>query len=95
MTTPSEPNSNEHSATMPIDCRISPEQSRWLIQAIASVRPDPLDCDDCYAHMAEFVETELSGQPVSEALRRVEHHLTQCPCCADEHAALVTAMKSL
>ena len=74
---------------------ISNDQTRSLLSSIASVQVDELDCDSCFDHMAEFVETELTGIDVPEALQKVQRHLNQCACCNDEHNALLEGLRAL
>lgn len=74
---------------------ISIDQTKSLLHYVASVQTDTLDCDSCFDHMAEFVEQELAGKEIPEALHAVQLHLSQCACCNDEHTALVEALMSL
>ncbi len=75
--------------------KISDEQTKYLLALIASTEADELDCDDCFKQMAEFVERELAGAELSDAMQRVARHLSQCECCNDEHDALMGALKAL
>jgi len=75
--------------------KISNEQTKALLVYIASSMPDQFDCDGCLDHLAEFVELELNGVEIPEALKRVEIHLEQCACCGDEHNALVEGLQAL
>lgn len=74
---------------------ISREQSDFLVEMIATVQPDALDCDGCFQLMAEFVELQLLSREIPEAMRCVERHLEQCVCCRDEYKALLDALQSL
>lgn len=74
---------------------ISNDQTKSLLSYVAGTRSDDIDCDRCFDHMAEFVEAELAGVAVPEALRKVERHLSQCACCADEHNALLEGLRAL
>ena len=74
---------------------ISHDQTKSLLSFIASAKPDELDCDSCFEQMAEFVETELAGVEIPEALKKIERHLNQCACCNDEHNALLEVLQSL
>jgi predicted anti-sigma-YlaC factor YlaD len=62
---------------------------------IASSQPDSLDCDGCFAQIAEFAELELASKDIPEALQAVKTHLEQCICCKDEYAALLEALREL
>jgi len=75
--------------------KISNEQTKALLDLVASSKPDQIDCDGCLEHIAEFVEHELTGAEISEALKIVEVHLDQCACCDDEHNALMEGLRVL
>lgn len=74
---------------------ISKQQAESLLAFVASAKADAIDCDECFATMAEFVEHELSGQELPAAMQAIQRHMDQCACCKDEHNALVTALKEL
>ncbi|MEM6471016.1 MAG: hypothetical protein AAF802_15765 [Planctomycetota bacterium] len=73
--------------------KLSKEQTKTLLDYVAVAQPDELDCDGCLEHLAEFVELELMGKEIPEALKKVERHLEQCPCCQDEHNALLEGLR--
>ena len=75
--------------------QINPQQTATLLSMVAAAKPDEVDCDGCFDHMAEFVELELTGEELPEAMDKVRRHLDQCMCCNDEHNALLEALKSL
>lgn len=75
--------------------KICEAQTNYLLSMIASTKPDGLGCDECFNHMAEFVERELAGVDLSDAMQRVARHLSQCECCDYEHDALVEALGAL
>ena len=75
--------------------KLTIEQTKTLLNYIASCKTDDIDCDACFEHMAEFVEHELLGSEISQALLQVERHVDQCPCCDDEHNALVEALQAI
>lgn len=72
---------------------LSKEQTRALIHMLATAGPDEIDCDQCYEHFAEFVEQQLLGEESSKWSQQVEDHIDQCPCCGDEHRALMEALQ--
>lgn len=75
--------------------KLSSLETKMLLGIISTARPDAIQCDGCLESMAEFVELELSGSEIPEAMAKVRHHLDQCMCCNDEHAALLQALQSL
>ena len=74
---------------------ISKEQTESLLAYVASAGSDELDCDGCFEFMAEFVEHEIAEREIPEALMIVQRHLEQCPCCNDEHEALLAGLHAL
>jgi hypothetical protein len=45
-------------------------------------------CDECFAHLDEYVELELAGQPADERIPGMRAHLQGCPACREEYDAL-------
>ncbi len=74
---------------------LSSEQVKDLIDLVATTQDDPLDCDGCLAHIAEFAEAQLTGRSLNTALESVQRHLESCGCCRDEHEALLAALSTL
>ena len=71
------------------------EQINSLIDQVVGTEPDELDCDGCFAQLAEFADRELSNLAIPQALKVVETHLAQCTCCRDEYAALLEGLRAL
>ena len=65
------------------------------MRMVVDSRPDCLDCDGCFDHIAEFAERELKARPLNEALKNVEVHLKQCPCCQAEYQVLLEGLQEL
>jgi predicted anti-sigma-YlaC factor YlaD len=74
---------------------LSDDQIKSLVEKIASVEAEPLDCDGCFEHLAEFAELALANREVPEALKAVEAHLRQCECCQAEFEALMDGLRAL
>ncbi len=74
---------------------LSKEQIDKLLGLVKSCKPDCLNCDECFAYIAEFAEVQLTARSVPEALVAVETHLGQCPCCRDEYKALVEGLQAM
>ena len=68
-------------------------QVQKLLTAVSRAVPDQLDCDGCFALVAELADAEKRGDDVSQALRAARNHFSQCPCCAYEYAALLEALQ--
>ncbi len=69
----------------------------WLEQ-IYSTRDEETDCENFREVLPAYVDFEVtnSGQtPTGDRLELVTGHLTHCPDCAEEHAALFTVARML
>jgi len=47
------------------------------------------------ADLAEFVEVQLTGKPLGDALQAVHEHLERCHDCTDEYHVLRQALAAL
>lgn len=74
---------------------LSNKQLSELVKLASTAEADGLDCDGCFAHLAEFAELELARKEVPEALKTVESHLRECQCCKAEFEALIEALRNL
>lgn len=74
---------------------ITNEQISKLMNMIATVQPDKLDCDGCSEHIAEFAETQLLGKSIEQSQQAVQTHLENCHCCAIEFKNLLEALEGL
>ena len=74
--------------------KITYSQVRELLTSIAEAAPDGMDCDGCFAVLAEFAEAELRGDELPAALAPVRVHISQCRCCAYEYETLLEAIQA-
>ena len=74
---------------------LRPEQAKALIAMVMGTRDQEMTCDACLAEIAEFVEVQLTGRPLSDALQAVHAHLERCHDCADEYHVLWQALTAL
>ncbi|MEM1227791.1 MAG: hypothetical protein AAGJ40_19035 [Planctomycetota bacterium] len=75
--------------------KLSPDETKALLSYVATSRPDEIDCDGCFEHLAELVEHEVLGNEIPEALVNIQRHIDQCPCCSDEHNALLEGLRAM
>ena len=66
-----------------------------LIRVIDATGDDEIPCGECLNQLAEYVDAELTGRPLADALRLVTHHLELCRDCGEEYDALRRAVESL
>ena len=74
---------------------LRPEQAKALIEMVMGTRDQEMTCDECGADIAEFVEVQLTGKPLSAALQAVQDHLERCHDCTDEYHVLRQALAAL
>lgn len=68
-------------------------QIQKLLITVSKSAPDQLNCDGCFDLIAEFADAEIRGVELSEGLKAVKTHISQCTCCAYEYAALLEALQ--
>jgi len=73
---------------------LTAEQVGGIVKLVGLTRDREFDCSECLQHVGEFSERHLAGQPLDEALSRVEHHLTLCPECREEWLALMKILEA-
>jgi hypothetical protein len=68
-------------------------QVQQLLTTVSKSVPDQLNCGGCLELIAAFADAELCGDELSDALKAVKVHFSQCPCCAYEYATLLEALQ--
>ena len=74
---------------------LRPEQAKALFEMVLGTRDQEMTCDACVADLAEFVEVQLTGKPLGDALQAVQEHLDRCHDCTDEYHVLRQALDAL
>ena len=74
---------------------LRPEQAKALFEMVLGTRDQEMTCDACVADLAEFVEVQLTGKPLGDALQAVQEHLERCHDCTDEYQVLRQALEAL
>jgi predicted anti-sigma-YlaC factor YlaD len=74
---------------------LRPEQAKALIEMVMGTRDQEMTCDACLADVAAFVEVQLTGKPLTDALQVVQEHLDRCQDCAEEYHMLRQALEAL
>ena len=75
--------------------KLQAQQLKGLMQAVMTVRPDEIGCDECFEELDRFVEMELAGKDAAEAMPLVQDHLERCRECREEFEALLAALRAL
>lgn len=71
---------------------LSKDQLSRLLVIVADTRDDEIACDECLAGMAEFADSRLLGNTISNALKRIEAHIEFCPECKEEYELLLALL---
>lgn len=74
---------------------LSNERLSLLLKLIANTEEEPVDCDACLSHVAQFADQNLRGLSPQEQLETVQTHLKSCPCCQEEFQYLMKAIQAL
>ena len=74
---------------------LSEAQISNLLEMVAVVESDELDCDGCVERIAEFADLHLTAREIPDAMQAVKTHLEQCPCCQDEFKALLNGLAAI
>src|SRR2546427_12300717 len=74
---------------------LRPEQAKALIAKVMGTRDQEVTCDECGADLAEFVEVQLTGKPLGDALQAVHGHLERSHDCPGEYHVLRQGLAAL
>ena len=74
---------------------LSKKEIVGLMRLIGLTKDEEIDCERCFALVAEFAERELAGRSIPAGLEAVAHHLSVCAECREEYEALLRALKDM
>ena len=74
---------------------LNKEQVSNLLQFVASVSPDGINCEACLEQVPELAESQLGNRPLTEILTDVQNHIDNCPCCCKEYAVFLEALYAI
>jgi predicted anti-sigma-YlaC factor YlaD len=67
-----------------------------VIKEIAETHEgEEIGCDECFEQVDRFIEMDLSGLNVAQAMPLVQEHLQMCGECREEYEALLTALRAV
>jgi hypothetical protein len=69
-----------------------PELKQALGRLLGPAGPE-VGCEVCFDELDRYVELELAGKDVDEAIPGLRAHLEGCPACREEHASLLDFVK--
>lgn len=61
---------------------------RQTLERLLGPAQPEVGCDECFALIDRFVETELAGDDADAAFAGLRAHLDGCPACREEYVAL-------
>jgi hypothetical protein len=64
-----------------------------LQRLLGPARPE-VSCEECFEELDRYVEAELVGVDPDATVPGVQAHLEGCPACAEDHASLLTFVRS-
>lgn len=74
---------------------LNKEQVANLLQFVASVSPDKVNCEGCLEMVPELAESQLGNRPLTEVLEAVQNHIDNCPCCEKEYETFLSALHAI
>ena len=63
-----------------------------FLSVMEKAREEDLSCDDLYARLDEFVETQVKSNDAGKIMPLIREHLDICPDCCEEYEALLTVV---
>ena len=65
------------------------EISRYLtLKRLLGPAGEELTCEQCFDHLDEYVDLELSGGDANAEIPGMRAHLEGCPACCEDHESL-------
>jgi hypothetical protein len=71
----------------------SDEVLAGFLRVLEEARVEDVPCEQVYARLDEYVESEVHGQDVSKLMPLLREHLDMCPECCEEYEALLDVLE--
>jgi hypothetical protein len=65
-----------------------------FLLALEKVQAEELSCDDMFARLDEFVETQVQSKDAGKIMPLLREHLDICSDCCEEYEALLTVLEN-
>jgi hypothetical protein len=65
-----------------------------FMQVLEKARTEELSCDDIFARLDEFVETQVRSNDAEKIMPLIREHLDTCPDCCEEYETLLTVLEN-
>ena len=66
-----------------------------MVRDLVTIRPDEMDCPECFEHMDHFADLLASGEDAGTIMPRLHRHLERCALCREVFEALLNAVRCL
>lgn len=63
-----------------------------MVGVAVTTSSNEISCQTCEDQLARFIDAELTGAGIPEALKAIDEHLRLCPECAEELSLLRSAL---
>jgi hypothetical protein len=67
---------------------MKPESQNALVQRLLGPPGFEVGCEECFEQLDRYVELELAGRSVDEAIPGMHAHLDACPACKEDYLSL-------
>lgn len=65
-----------------------------FLQVLEKARAEDLSCNDTFARLDEFVDTQVQSKDAAKIMPLIREHLDMCPDCCEEYEALLTVLEN-
>ncbi len=65
-----------------------------FLQVLEKARAEELSCNDTFARLDEFVETQVQSKDADKIMPLIREHLDMCSDCCEEYEALLTILEN-
>ncbi|SRR5258708_35436918 len=69
------------------------EVTSGFIRTLEQVRKEDIPCDEMYARLDQYVETEMKGMDMGRLMPLLQEHLEICTDCGEEYEALLSIIE--
>lgn len=71
----------------------SDEVIAGFLRVLEEARVEDMPCEQVYARLDEYVESEVRGRDVTKLMPLLREHLDMCPDCCEEYEALLDVLE--
>ena len=64
-----------------------------FLRVLEDARLQDVPCDQVYARLDEYVESEVHGEDAAKLMPLLREHLDTCPDCCEEYEALLAMLR--